>query len=111
MPPVDERFTDLPPTTKAFLRTISEQEIVHLKNMARFYENLSDRPHVLRWLQEAREDEIDLLDDGIKLVRAANTVGKFLWWAIATLIAAIILGSQVGEWLNKIGVFFSRGVK
>lgn len=101
MPP-EERFSQLPLTTKAFLQTLSEQEVVNLKNLLRFYGGLVDRPHVLKWLQEAREEDIELLDNGIKLVRAGNTVGRFIWWSLATLVGAAILGSQVGEWFSKL---------
>ena len=110
-PQHEELFGDLPVVTKEFLKTLTTEEILHFKNMVKFYESLVDRPEVLEWLKKAREEEIALLDDGIKLVRSGQTIGKFMWWALATIIGAAVLGSQLGDYLAKFLALVTRGGK
>lgn len=111
MPPSDERFADLSPETRALLKTLSSEEVVNLKNMLRMYEGLVDRPDVLDWLKTVREEEIKLLEDGIRLVRSSQVVSRFMWWAIVTLISAAVLGSQVGDYVGRVFSWIARGSK
>lgn len=109
MPPVDERYNELPAVTRAWLASLDEDEIVHLKNLTRFYSRLRDRPWVLAWLEGAREDEIELLDDGIRLIRAGSVIGKAIWVTLGLLVAGAILFSQFGDAFNK--MFRSLGLR
>lgn len=113
----DKHYEDLSRETRAFLETLTSEGVVHLANAMRFYEEISipregkiaaadflrdAKPRTLEWLKEARKEEIDQLDEAIKLVRSGRTVGKFMKWAVITLIGAFILMSQFGDAVSKL---------
>ena len=56
------------------------------------------------------EEEIEKLENTIRLATSANTVGKFLVWVLGTLIGAFVVMAQFGDAIMK---FFNllRGVK
>src|SRR5689334_12310590 len=115
---MDKRYADLPHTTRMFLEGLSEQGIVHLMDASSLTADLpaearsflrNASPETLKWLKDARPDEIKQLDEGIKLVRSSRTVGKFVKWIIISGIGAFILASQFGDAVVKIWNLF-RGV-
>lgn len=113
----DKRYADLPPEVRAFLETLTSEGVVTLSNVVRFYENISEprngkvspldflenaKPRTLEWLKEARKEEIDQLDEAVKLVRSGRTVGRFMKWVAITTIGAFIVMSQFGEAIGKL---------
>lgn len=113
----EKRYSDLPPEVRAFLETLTSDGVVTLANLVRFYEDITRprgdakvapvdflrhvKPRTLEWLKEARQEEIDQLDEAIRLVRSGRTVGRFMKWAVITTIGAFIVMSQFGEALTK----------
>lgn len=61
------------------------------------------------FLNNLREDEIDTLNDGIRLVGAIRTVGTFVKWVIVGLIGILAGFVMVGESVSKIAIWI-RGV-
>jgi hypothetical protein len=119
----DKRYADLPPEVRAYLETLGADGVVHLANAVRFYDEISApregkiapadflleaKARTLEWLKEARKEEIDQLDEAIRLVRSGRTVGRFTKWAIVTLIGAFLLMSQLGDAISKV-LAFLRG--
>lgn len=115
----DKRYADLPHATRAFLETLDDEGVTNLANIIRFYEDISTpregkiapieflrsaKARTLEWLKEARKEEIDQLDEAIKLVRSGRTVGRFMKWAVITLIGAFIVTSQFGDAVGKLWV-------
>lgn len=114
----DKRYADLPHEVRAFLETLDGTGVTNLANALRFYGEItapSDgkkpsaadflinaKPRTLEWLRDARPEEIDQLDEAIKLVRSGRTVGRFTKWAMITLIGAFILMSQFGDAVSKL---------
>lgn len=113
----DKRYADLPHEVRAFLESLNAERVTHLANVIRFYEDLSEpregkispvdflmnaEARTLEWLKKARREEVDQLDEAIKLVRSGRTVGRFMKWAIITLIGAFILMSQFGDAVSKL---------
>jgi hypothetical protein len=120
----DKRYADLPHEVRAFLETLDGEGVTNIVDMMRFYRDLSipragkispvdflinAKPRTLEWLRDARKEEIDQLDEAIKLVRSGRTVGKFMKWAIITTIGAFILMSQFGDAATKL-LALVRGV-
>lgn len=120
----DKRYADLPHEVRAFLETLDGESVVTLADMMRLYRDLSvtrngktspidflinAKSRTLEWLRDARKEEIDQLDEAIKLVRSGRTVGRFMKWAIITMIGAFILMSQFGEAVSKL-LALMRGV-
>jgi hypothetical protein len=119
----EKRYADLPPEVRAYLETLGADGVVHLANAVRFYDEISEpregkiapadflleaKARTLEWLKEARKEEIDQLDEAIRLVRSGRTVGRFTKWAVVTLIGAFLLMSQLGDALSKV-LAFLRG--
>lgn len=112
-----KHYAELPPTVRAFLETLSEEKVVTLVNSLEFYGKLTpeskrfllhSKKETLEWLQGAREDEIKKLDEGIRLVTSANTVGKFVKWIVITIIASFVLVTQMADAINNF-LNFIRG--
>lgn len=121
----DKRYADLPAEVRAYLETLGPEGVVHLANAVRFYDEISverdgkiapadflreAKPRTLEWLKDARKEEIDQLDEAVKLVRSGRTVGRFMKWAVVTLIGAFILMSQFGDAVSKL-LALLRGVQ
>lgn len=113
----NKRYADLPHEVRAYLESLDGESVTALANMARFYEDISEpregkitpidflrnaKPRTLEWLKDARKEEIDQLDEAIKLVRSGRTVGRFMKWAVITTIGAFIVMSQFGEAVSKL---------
>ena len=111
----EKRYADLPNGTRAFLETLDDEGVMNLVNMANLYERLSlpkDKtspldfllnadPRTLKWLKQARPEEIEQLDKTIRLANSGRIVGKFLWYLFATTLGAFILMSQFGDAVAK----------
>lgn len=105
-----ERYGELPPHIRNFLEALDIHQVEALKDLMDFRSDLPAHSREMlrgmdketaKWLKGARPDEIAQLVEGIRLVRSSRTVGKFLRWAVVTLIGAFILMSQLGEHLSK----------
>jgi hypothetical protein len=57
------------------------------------------------FLSNLRDDEIDTLNDGIRLVGAIRTVGVFMKWVIVGLIGILAGFVMVGESIAKIAAW------
>lgn len=116
----DKRYSDLPHEVRAFLETLTGEGVTTLSNVVRFYERISQaeadrvsalhflenaKPRTFEWLKDARPDEIDQLDDAVKLVRSSRTVGRFMKWALGIFFGSLIIMSQFGEALTKLWQF------
>lgn len=66
-------------------------------------------PATLRWLTKARPEEILQLEEGIRLVSASRTVGKFTKWAFFTVIGIFAAAVTGSEWILKIVGAFRGG--
>lgn len=60
------------------------------------------------FLSKLRDDEIDTLNDGIRLVGAIRTVGIFVKWVIVCLLGILAGFVMVGESISKIAMWFHR---
>lgn len=113
----NRRYADLPHEVRAFLETLDGEGVVSIANAVRFYEDISTpregkiapidflrnaKPRTLEWLKDARKEEIDQLDEAIKLVRSGRTVGRFMKWVFITTIGAFIVMSQFGEAISRL---------
>lgn len=105
-----ERYGELPHHTRTFLENLDEEHVSGLVGVMRFHATLPlHSREMLRdmnkdtadWLRGARPEEINQLVEGIRLVRSSRTVGKFLRWAVVTMIGAFVLMSQLGDVLAK----------
>ncbi len=102
-------FAGLPSVTRDFLKSITTEEILQFKNMVKLHESLDDRPKVLAWLKSAREEDIELLGEGLDLVRSGRTIGRFTKWLMLTIIGAVLLGSQFGDAISRVLVWVRGG--
>jgi hypothetical protein len=113
----DKRYADLPHSVRAFLEMLDDEKVNNLHSMADVYDRLSmakdgkvspldfllqAKPRTLEWLKDARKEEIDQLDEAIKLVRSGRTVGRFMKWVFITTIGAFIVMSQLGDALTRL---------
>lgn len=57
------------------------------------------------FLSNLRDEEIDTLSDGIRLVNAIRTVGTFMKWVIVGLIGILAGFVMVGESIAKIAAW------
>jgi hypothetical protein len=120
----DKRYADLPHEVRAFLETLDGEGVTNIVDVMRFYRDLSmprsgrispvdflinAKPRTLEWLRDARQEEIDQLDEAIKLVRSSRTVGKFMKWAALTFLGALLLMSQFGDAVTRL-LSLVRGV-
>lgn len=113
----DKRYAELPLTTRRFLETLDEQGVVALSNMLRAYRKISvstepgkpsaldflinANPRTLEWLRDARKDEINQLDEAVRLVGSSRTVGRFIKWAVITTAGAFLFATQFGDWIVR----------
>lgn len=75
---------------------------------AKRFDDLPDKTK--RFLAGLRPDEVDTLNDGIRLVRSIATVGAFMKWVIVGVlglfVGVVMLGESVGKilsWLRPPG--------
>lgn len=61
------------------------------------------------FLTNLRDDEIDTLNDGIRLVSAIRTVGTFMKWVIVGLIGILAGFVMIGESISKIASWMKGG--
>lgn len=65
-------------------------------------------PETLRWLVRARPEEIKELEDGLSLVRASKTVGRFTKWAALSIIGAFAATYSLADWIGR-GINLLKG--
>lgn len=69
---------------------------------AKRFDDLPDKTK--DFLASLRPDEVDTLNDGIRLVRSIATVGAFMKWLIVGIlgiaVGAVMFGESVGKILN-----------
>ena len=75
------------------LRRLGDPEY---KSMRKFL--LNSKKETFNFLADARENEIEELREGIELVRAFRTTGKFLKWALISLAAALTAVITIVNW-------------
>ncbi len=75
---------------------------------AKRFDDLPERTK--QFLSDLRPDEVDTLNDGIRLVRSIATVGAFMKWVIVGVlglfVGVVMLGESVGKilaWLRPPG--------
>jgi hypothetical protein len=112
----DKRYADLPHEVRAYLETLSGEDVTNLADMANLYHRLSlptdkvspldfllqAKPRTLEWLKDARPEDINQLDEAINLVRSSRTVGKFIRWLISVTFGMFIITSQFGDAIAKL---------
>lgn len=112
----DKRYADLPHEVRAYLETLSGEDVTNLADMANLYHRLSlptdkvspldfllqAKPRTLEWLKDARPEDINQLDEAINLVRSSRTVGKFIRWLIYVTFGMFIVTSQFGDAITKL---------
>jgi hypothetical protein len=117
MTPV-ERYKDLPPITRALIENLTANQIAKLVELLGIYERMPPQamdfleradPKTLEWLQKARPEEIAQLDEGIGLVRAFRTVGKFVKWALIAMIGAFLGMVAVVSGIGTVLTWFKPG--
>lgn len=62
--------------------------------------------HTKDFLLNLRDDEIDTMNDGIRLVGAIRTVGTFVKWVIVGLLGLLAGVVMFGESVMKIMAWF-----
>lgn len=67
-------------------------------------------PKTRQFFEGLREEDIILLQDGLRLVRSVQTISKFMKWTIITLIGAFIAAVGLAENIMKVIGWF-RGSK
>lgn len=122
----DKRYADLPNAVRAFLETLDDEKVNNLNSMADVYDRISiardgkvssldfllnAKPRTLEWLKDARKEEIDQLDEAIKLVRSGRTVGRFMKMVAVLTIGAFILMSQFSDAITRLLGFIKGAVK
>jgi len=114
----DKRYADLPHSVRAFLESLDDEGVTTLANILRFYETASREkdskgatpiefllqasPRTLKWLKEARPEEINQLDKTVRLATAGGVIGRFIWWLFVTTLGTFVLVSQFGDAVSKL---------
>ncbi len=66
------------------------------------------QPKTQEFLSQLREEDIALMAEGLELVRATRTVGRFLKWAIIALLAVLVGATTLYENVVKIIGWFHQ---
>jgi len=75
-------------------------------------DHLADLPEETRkFLSQLREEDLDTLKEGLRLVIAVRTVGKFSKWLIVTVVGAFIGLVMVWESILKFLKFVGPAAK
>ncbi len=72
-------------------------------NDRRSPDNYTDLPdHVREFLEDLREEELDLLHDAVVFMNTVRLVGRFMKWMIITVIGAFLGAAGLGDAITKI---------
>lgn len=71
---------------------------------AKKFDDLPERTK--QFLSDLRPDEVDTLNDGIRLVRSIATVGAFVKWCIVGVLGLAVGAVMLGESAAKIFSWF-----
>lgn len=63
-------------------------------------------PKTKEFLSSLRDDEVDTLNNGIRLINSALTIGKFMKWVIISLLGILAGIIMFGESVSKIAAWF-----
>ncbi|ABA04799.1 conserved hypothetical protein [Nitrobacter winogradskyi Nb-255] len=66
-------------------------------------------PATKEFLTNLRPDEIKTLNDGIRLINSALTVGRFMKWVIITMLGILAGIVMFGESISKIASWMKGG--
>lgn len=58
------------------------------------------------FLSSLRDDEIDTLNDGIRLINSAMTIGRFMKWVLISVLGILAGIVMFGETIHKIVAWF-----
>ena len=75
-----------------------------MTDSAKRFDDLS--PKTKEFLSELRDDEVDTLNNGIRLINSALTIGKFMKWVIISLLGILAGIIMFGESVAKIAAWF-----
>lgn len=104
---------DISQSAQRFLSLLTERNTVEILELITLFERMSPEcrqfleraePTTLKWLSTARADEINQLKEGLNLVRATRTLGRFSKWALLTIVglfgASFALSDYVVRMIN-----------
>ncbi|MEN3931420.1 hypothetical protein WJT86_10165 [Microvirga sp. W0021] len=66
-------------------------------------------PRTRDFFEQLREEDIELLQDGLQLVRSTQTISKFIKWFIITLVGIFIASVGIAENIMKVASWFKTG--
>lgn len=76
----------------------------HAETADRFNELPSETQE---FLSQLREDDIDLLKDGLELVRSTRTIGRFMRWIVLAALAILMTATALHDNVVKVLTWFS----
>lgn len=59
-------------------------------------------PATQKFLRELRQEDIGLLSEGMRLAKAALTIGKFFKWTVVTIVGAFLGMAMLGDAVMKV---------
>lgn len=62
-----------------------------------------------RFLRDARDEDVTTLREGLELVRATRTVGRFVKWLILSVVGVFVGTVMLGETLMRFLSWFRGG--
>ena len=60
------------------------------------------QPKTQEFLSQLREEDVELLKDGLELVRSSRTIGRFMRWLILGILGLVVGTVTLSENLAKI---------
>jgi len=78
--------------------------MLEMSDTAKRFDDLS--PKTKDFLSNLRDEEVETLGDGIRLVNAIRTVGTFMKWAIVGFLGFVVGLVMLGESALKIMAWF-----
>lgn len=88
----------------AFLRRIGDKHDETGEGLRKFFNQV--KPETLKFLTEARAEEIAYLRHGTRIVSALILIGSIIKWGVGGFLVffagAVMFGEKVSQWLGKI---------
>jgi hypothetical protein len=60
------------------------------------------------FLSQLRPDDLELMKDGLELVRSTRTIGRFARWVVLALLAILMTITALQDNFVKIAAWFSQ---